>query len=375
MALSLAAAGRRLSALIAAAAPQPASPPDRPEVDDLEAWPVPEEAFPVHVAADHAAVRLEDGRLSIAVDGGEPTRVRLDDVACLMAHGNTTISSPALVALMHRGRPVLWHGFDGRLVGQTLGLAGQPSAVREAQYAGAADPTRTLAIARALVAAKIANSGRLLARRFGRRDEAVRRLARLHMELPAARGLDRLRGFEGAAAEAYFATWPRMISPARPHLAFAGRSRRPPGDAANAALSYLYAVLHGRCAAAAIAAGLDPMVGFLHARRAGRVALALDLMEPLRPLIVDAALIAAFNNGEFPAECFAARPPGDRGHRLSTQGRRAALAIFERRLAQRASDRGSGRRGSYLDALTSQAFGLARALRRGETFTAFEPRR
>ncbi|HZK98958.1 MAG TPA: CRISPR-associated endonuclease Cas1 [Caulobacteraceae bacterium] len=374
MPLSLAAAGRRLAALLGADLP-PAVPADRPEVDDLDAWPVPEEAFPVHVAADHAAVRLQDGRLSIAIDGGEPTTVRLDDVACLMAHGNTTISSPALIALMRRGRPVLWHGFDGRLVGQTLGLAGQPSAVREAQYAAAADPTRTLAIARALVAAKIAGSRRLLARRFGARDEAVRRLARLEVELPAARSLDRLRGFEGAAAEAYFAAWPRMISPARPHLAFTGRSRRPPGDAANAALSYLYAVLHGRCAAAAVAAGLDPMVGFLHARRAGRAALALDLMEPLRPLIVDAALIAAFNNGEFPPEYFETPAPGGPGHRLSARGRHVALQIFERRLAQRATDGGSGRRGAYLDALTGQAFGLARALRRGEAFTAFGPKR
>jgi CRISPR-associated protein Cas1 len=344
-----------------------------PEVEDTETWPIPDDAVPVHVVGEHAEVRLSSGRLSIAIEGAAPKEVRLDDVAALIVHGNTTISTPALIALMRRGAPILWHGFDGRLVGQTLGMAGQPTVVREAQYAAAADTGRTLEIARAFVGAKLANARRLGARRHGADDAIARRLARLAGRLAEARTLDQLRGLEGAAAEAYFSDWPRLIAPERPYLRFTGRSRRPPADPANAALSYLYAVLHGRCVAAAVGAGLDPMAGFLHGRRAGRAALALDLMEPFRPLVVDAALIAAFNNGEFPAEAF---EQSGGGVRLTTLGRRNALRAFERRLASPAARVAAGPRApTYRDALTRQARDLARALRHGGRFAAFEPRR
>jgi CRISP-associated protein Cas1 len=41
--------------------------------------------------------------------------------------------------------------------------------------------------------------------------------------------------------------------------------------------------------------GFDPMVGFYHQPRHGRPALALDLMEPLRPIIADSAVLTAIN--------------------------------------------------------------------------------
>jgi CRISPR-associated endonuclease Cas1 len=376
MKLGLGALGRMLGAPEPARR-APAAEDTGPDPPDAETWPLAREAFPVHVVAEHAAVRLEGGRLSIAIDGGAPTTVRLDDVSALLVHGNTSVSTPALLGLMRRGVPVLWHGFDGRLVGQTLGLAGPGTALREAQYAAARDGARTLSLARAFIAAKIANARRLVLRRAGAGDAAAAPLARAIPSLARARTLDELRGVEGAAADAYFRAWPRMIEAGRPHLRFTGRSRRPPGDPANAALSYLYAVLHGRCVAAAVAAGLDPMAGFLHARRPGRAALALDLMEPFRPLIVDAALIAAFNNGEFPPTAFERAPEPEGGWRLNAEGRRAALRAFERRLAQGPGGGAGGgpRRHAYRDAVTAQARDLARALREGEPFTAFEPRR
>jgi CRISPR-associated endonuclease Cas2 len=104
--------------------------------------------------------------------------VRLDDVSALLVHGNTSVSTPALLGLMRRGVPVLWHGFDGRLVGQTLGLAGPGTALREAQHAAARDGARTLGLARAFIAAKIANARRLVLRRAGAGDAAAAPLAR-----------------------------------------------------------------------------------------------------------------------------------------------------------------------------------------------------
>jgi CRISPR-associated protein Cas1 len=65
-------------------------------------------------------------------------------------------------------------------------------------------------------------------------------------------------------------------------FAFHERSRRPPKDPINALLSFVYTLLASECVAACEGVGLDPQVGFLHALRPGRPALALDLMEELR---------------------------------------------------------------------------------------------
>jgi len=53
----------------------------------------------------------------------------------------------------------------------------------------------------------------------------------------------------------------------------------------NAMLNYVYAVLESHVRIATVSQGLDPMIGYLHSRRPGRVALVYDLMEPLRAQI------------------------------------------------------------------------------------------
>jgi CRISPR-associated endonuclease Cas1 len=352
----------------------PALPSDAEPEPAADPWPIADEAAPVHILGDHGAVRLEDGRLSIAVNGDEPARLRLDDVAAVFLHGGVSVTTPAMLALMRRGVPLIWHGHDGRLVGHATGLGSVSAAVREAQFAAAADPARRLGLAAAFVDAKIGASRRLVRRRLGASHPVCRRLDVARRRAASAASLDELRGFEGAAADAYFGVWAEMLGSAGPHLAFVGRSRRPPADPLNAVLSYLYAILHGRCVAAALGAELEPAVGFLHARRAGRYSLALDLMEPFRPLVTDAALLAAANNGEFPPDHFAPPASVGSGWRLSPQGRRTALAIFERRLAQETSDV-QGRVVCLRHALTFQARDLARALRTGSAFEAFGPAR
>jgi CRISP-associated protein Cas1 len=74
---------------------------------------------------------------------------------------------------------------------------------------------------------------------------------------------------------------------------FMGRNRRPPRDAVNGLLSLGYGLLVKDLTMVCYAAGFDPMLGFYHQPRFGRPALALDLMEPFRPLIVDSAVVTA----------------------------------------------------------------------------------
>ena len=96
---------------------------------------------------------------------------------------------------------------------------------------------------------------------------------------------DELRGYEGTAASQYFGVWDELIFQQKDVFYLHTRNRRPPTDACNAMLSFVYTILGNDVAAALEAAGLDPYVGFLHTDRPGRASLALDLMEELRPVL------------------------------------------------------------------------------------------
>ncbi|SIA48327.1 Putative CRISPR-associated metal-dependent deoxyribonuclease Cas1 [Mycobacteroides abscessus subsp. abscessus] len=99
----------------------------------------------------------------------------------------------------------------------------------------------------------------------------------------------RSHGIEGACSNAYFDALAACV-PA--DVTFDGRSRRPPRDLPNAALSYGYAILLSECVGALHAAGLEPSLGIAHAPTDKRPSLALDLMEQFRPLLVDQTVIA-----------------------------------------------------------------------------------
>lgn len=291
----------------------------------------PDPRLPLHVLADDAVLAIDEGRLRVT--GGEADEsFVLEDLSLVALHGGARVSVPCLHALARAGVPLILHARNGWYLGQMVDLSGNHAAVRRAQYAAAADPARRLVYARAFVAAKIGATARLARRRLGTADPLVRRLDRALADAAHCRDIDRLRGIEGGAAAAWFDVWPRLLSATEGPFVFAGRSRRPPRDGANALLSYLYAVLTGKAAAAAAAAGLDPNVGFLHAERPGRPALALDLVEPLRVSVVETAVLAALNGGRFaPEDCTA---DAEGAVTLTPQGRRRALAVLEERLSE-----------------------------------------
>lgn len=106
---------------------------------------------------------------------------------------------------------------------------------------------------------------------------------------------DRLRGHEGEAASIYFGVFGELILQQKKDFSFDGRSKRPPLDPVNAMLSFVYTLLANMTASALETVGLDPYVGFMHTDRPGRISLALDLMEELRPALADRFVLTLIN--------------------------------------------------------------------------------
>jgi CRISPR-associated protein Cas1 len=119
-----------------------------------------------------------------------------------------------------------------------------------------------------------------------------------------------LRGAEGMGSATYFAAFALLLKQQREGFSFATRSRRPPRDRINCLLSFLYALVRHDCIAALTSAGLDPFVGYLHAERPNRPALALDLMEEFRPWLADRLAITLINRQQIGPDDFKLREGG-----------------------------------------------------------------
>ena len=321
---------------------------------------------PVYLNHQGARVALDGLTLEVATKDGR-RRLRLDEISELVVLGNVHLTTPVLHELMRRGIPVNWMTCSGWFLGTTTGFGHGDGSLRAAQHAVAADPERRLAFARPWVSAKLKNC-RTLLRRNGRGREAriaVRRLAELAERAAKAENLERLRGVEGAGAAIYFRVFPAMLRKRAGWAAvrFRGRNRRPPQDPVNAALSFAYAVQARAFSVALSTAGLDVFTGFLHGFRHGRPALALDLMEPVRPRVAESAVLRVLNTGMLQEQQIEEDGPAVR---LGEEGRRALLDALEGRLEQTAHHDGLKREIVYRDLAAIEAARLARALRHGE---------
>jgi CRISPR-associated protein Cas1 len=161
-------------------------------------------------------------------------------------------------------------------------------------------------------------------------DRAADSLAASIRALPAAANLDTVRGIEGEAARTYFDNLTRLLrKDARAAFAMNGRSRRPPRDRFNALLSFVYSMVMNDCRSALESVGLDPQLGFLHAVRPGRAALALDLMEEFRAILADRLVLTLINRGQISEKDFEERPGG--AVHMQDDARKTVVVAYQER--------------------------------------------
>lgn len=193
----------------------------------------------------------------------------------------------------------------GRFLARTTGISSGNVLLRRTQYRIADEPVQSCQIARNMIFAKVYNARWSIERT--RRDHkmridepafqlASRTLQSLLPQILQVNNLESLRGLEGVGATAYFGVFDQMILRSKESFFFHERNRRPPLDNVNAMLSFAYSLLSHDCASALESVGLDAYAGFLHRDRPGRISLALDLMEELRPCFADRFVLTLINN-------------------------------------------------------------------------------
>lgn len=273
-------------------------------------------------------------------------RVPLLKIERVVVQGDSTLTSPAISALMEHNAEVTFLNRYGRFQGQLSPPFSKNGQLRLAQTAAYHNPQQHHHLTQQFVIGKLTNMRTMLLRanrkhkkpQIQTATEKIQTAIRTVQQTAADPALPdpaqpqtdsaygRILGQEGAATAHYFGCFAHLLN--QPEL-FNGRTRRPPRDPANALLSYGYTILLHQIISAIGIVGLDPYIGYLHRSKYGKPALALDLMEEFRPLIVDSTVLTLFNNSTLTANSFI-ETFGT--YRLTDKARRTFLTKLEARL-------------------------------------------
>lgn len=249
----------------------------------------------------------------VRIDRQPRLRVPLHNLDGITCFGRVGLSPALMGACGEQGVAISLLSTQGRFLARVTGFTSGNVLLRRTQYRTADDEAKTCQLARSIVLGKIANCRTVLLRAArdssdaerGERLQAVaKRLGASIVEAQSAESTDRLRGLEGEAAVRYFGAFNDLIGSSDPSFRFTRRSRRPPTDAINALMSFVYTLLLHDVRSACEATGLDAAVGYLHRDRPGRPSLALDLMEEFRPSLADRVILSLINRGQVTPQGF-----------------------------------------------------------------------
>lgn len=287
----------------------------------------------LYVGAQGGRVRSNAGRIVVESKDDAPLLdVASSQVARLVCFGSVGLSAGARSWALSNDVDVIFASRKGNYLGTLLSHAQRYRPARIRAQLAASDGPQAAVLGKAIVLAKITKQQVLLERLNRRRShelvaDAVGQLEALIRMVPDAGSPMELMGLEGAAAKFYFPCLGQLMPES---MQFSQRSRQPPQDVPNAALSYLYAILLGECVTALHAAGLDPAFGLLHSDQKNRPSLALDLMEEFRPWLVDQVVAEAAIQQRLRAEH--GRREGTDGVLLTKEGKEVVVDAYERRL-------------------------------------------
>jgi len=275
----------------------------------------------------------------VKVEGELRLRVPLLNLESIICFGRPSLSTELLCRCGESAIPISVLNSHGRFRARVTGGTHGNVLLRRAQYRASDQAELACGLARSFVAAKILNSRVVLQRALRDHPEMVgvdavrasgQRLKALAPAVAHARDIATLRGVEGEAGRTYFAAFDAMILvDDEPGMRFLGRSRRPPLDAPNALLSFLYTLLAHDMAGAVEAVGLDPAVGFLHRDRPGRPSLALDVLEEFRGPVADRLALSLINRHQIGSRSFKVTESG--AVHLEDEPRKVVLGAYQQR--------------------------------------------
>jgi len=271
----------------------------------------------LYVTKNEAYVRKKQDIIIVEVENDEALRIPGHHLGNIVLFDRASISHKALAWCGDNDVSVSRLDRNGNFIGRWVGPQSGNVNLRLDQFRIYRDDfSKVCSISSNMVRGKLFNSRAMLLR--SARDSegdieknlrsAADRIENMMIKTEDCEKLDKIRGFEGRGAKIYFSRINDMMK--ADNLKFKGRKKRPPKDEVNAMFSYLYVLLLNDCNSALESIGLDPQIGFLHAVRPGKPALALDLMEELRPIMAERVALTLINRQQVRPDDFQEKPGG-----------------------------------------------------------------
>ncbi|MCR4633493.1 MAG: type I-C CRISPR-associated endonuclease Cas1c [Erysipelotrichaceae bacterium] len=276
-------------------------------------------------------IEVMDGEITI----GKFPLLLFESIICFSNRG----ASPYLMGKCgEMGINLSFFSPRGRFLSRAMGKQCGNILLRKEQYRLSEDKDRSFTVAKNFIIGKVFNC-RWIIERMTRDHPArvdVKRLKgishslneRLHC-IQKCESFESLRGYEGKASVEYFSVFDDQILNQKEDFKFTDRNKRPPTDNVNALLSFGYALLANDCISALEGVGLDPYTGFMHTDRPGRESLALDLMEELRPVVIDRLVLSLINKKIINKSHFQKQESG--AVLLNDDGRKCFLSQYQER--------------------------------------------
>ena len=321
-------------------------------------YPIRNDSIPVYVQEQGTYVSKSGECIHVKTKDKVIKKIRLIDISEIIVFGNVQVTTQAIRELCNRNIPICYMTYGGWFTGMTTGLSHKNVELRINQHKKYGEKSAMMAIAREIVFGKIKNCTTMLRRNHkSPPKDKISQLDEFAERVRTIRQYDTLLGIEGMAARIYFSEFNGMIKSESMDFNFTGRNRRPPRDPVNAILSFLYAMLTRQATTTVNRVGFDPYLGFLHMPKYGKPALALDLIEEFRPIVADSVCITLINNGEI-TEADVIKT--NFGTNLTSNGRRAVITAYERRMDSTITHPLLGYAASYRRIMETQARLLSR---------------
>jgi len=288
----------------------------------------------LYIQTQGCTLRRQNERFIVSKDDEIIAEILIMNVEQIIIFGNCAVTTPAMTTCLQENIPITFLSSNGKYYGRLESTSNTNIVLQQLQFARQADEDFCLRISKGFVIGKLQNTKVFLQRRSRSvESEAIQKaidsISACLENAESAVTLDQLRGYEGSASAQYFGVFDLLL---KNPFGFEKRIRQPPTDPVNSLLSFGYTLLFYNIYSLLAAHGLNPYCGFSHSIQQGHPALASDVIEEFRSIVVDSLVVYLINSEILKTEDFTYPKEPGTPCLLSSSARKEFLKHFEQKM-------------------------------------------
>jgi len=254
----------------------------------------------LYVTEPGTVVSMNEGQVVIETKSGLKKYIPIETLENVVLFGPSHITTNCHISFLTRGINITYLSSSGNFFGRTESTKHINIYRQRSQFKLGENEGFCIEFTRRILYAKI-NNQKVLLRRYNRYrniESVTKSIDEIDIfldKISKANSIEQMMGYEGNASKVYFKSLGQLVNS---NFKFYNRSKMPPRDPFNAMLSLGYTLLLYEIYTAISLKGLNPYAGFMHKDKQGHPALASDMIEEWRPVIVDSLVMKLILNND-----------------------------------------------------------------------------